>query len=714
MARTLQEKQAEISRRKIALGQEIGPLPAVADAERREENLSDFYRFAEFYFPELFPDPFSRNHCGNIDVIVRTRGSLRHVFNLPRRWGKTTTMTIVILYLILRSDISFAYIVAANEEMAEEILEAIRVELESNANLLADFPDVCWPFHALESRASRSLGQKLDGKRTHIKINTGQIRFPVVEGSPCSGAIIKACGIGSKQLGTRVRTKEGAVRPDFILLDDIQDEESSSSFSQTEKIKKKVQKTLKYLTDKKKPCKIVINCTVRNRDDLADTYLNDPRWTGKRCGALDEIPKDLTPWRAYAEEQERLLDQHRDVFPPETKESLLRNGLNAYYKAHCETLEAGFKAHWEYAKTPVHLTPVQAVMENWIEDETSFWSEDMNRPLAELLQDTDDLDIDTIMSKRLPFQQYWIPRDTEAVVAAIDIHNEMLSYLVLAGGESFSTHVCDYGVFPKQPNRSVVQPESVPKKISDVFQNMETEDAVYEAINALVAELMKRTYTREDGVERRIVRIFIDAKYGPLTPTVRKYCKNTGYPDVVLHSFSANEDIYNAKKKIGEKRDSGGKWVIPPPANYGDVRHVLYDGNHWKSFALARIQSSAGNKSSLTIYSGDKSHHAQLIADWTAEQHEKVYTKTKNRDTIQTKWKDKPGRKNRSHLWDCLTMCFVALSEQGFALDSQEKVKTKLKKEKKKLSGRRNTGDGEFGGFGGGFDMGFDFDMGGF
>ncbi len=74
------------------------------------------------------------------------------------------------------------------------------------------------------------------------------------------------------------------------------------------------------------------------------------------------------------------------------------------------------------------------------------------------------------------------------------------------------------------------------------------------------------------------------------------------------------------------------------------------------------------NQSTLSIFDGDRHEHAQLCADWTAEYHEKIQTK----NSIETRWKDRPGKKNRSHLWDCLTMVSVALSEQGLSLESQK------------------------------------------
>lgn len=670
-AAVMRKRQREIT----AAGQDVGPIPPVENEERRALALSDFYFFAETYFSELFTDQFSKNHRYNIDTVINTHGSLRHVFNLPRRWGKTTVMTIVLLYLIFRGEVRYAFIIAANEDKAEEILESLLMELDNNELLLEDFPEICHPFHALERRSTRAKGQKVDGEFTRISTNAGEIRFPMIAGSSASGAVVTACGVSSKTLGSRKRIEGGVIRPDFVLLDDVQDEESSASFSQTEKLKKTIQKTLKYLPDKKTPCKIVINCTVRNRDDLADSYLKDVRWSGRRCGLFEKMPSDLTAWRNYGEHHEKILEMHRNL-EAGARERTVRESINRYYEDHRTELDSGFVANWDCAKTPVHVSAVQAGMENWLEDEVAFWSEDMNTPLAELYQDSEDMTFDAILSKVVPTKRYQLPNDTREIVAAVDIHETMLSYLILAGGEEFSTHVTDYGVWPEQRSRAVVHPENVPIKISERFPGMSVEDAVYESLDSLVEKIMGTRYVRGDGSEPNISRILIDAKYGPLTATVRKYCRNSKHRNIILSSFSAERTRFTTNKKVGEIWDRNSTWKIPVTKTGMTERYMLFDGNHWKTFALKRVQSSLGNRSTLTIYDGDKSHHAQLLSDWTAEYHETIATKS----GTETRWRDKPGKRNRSHLWDCLVMCFVSLSERGFSLASNQKNRAGEKK----------------------------------
>ncbi len=658
----VREYQAEISREKSAAAREIGPLPEIINSEHRQAALDDPYVFMETYGSELFTDPFSLCHRMNIDTVTKTKGSLKHVVNMPRRWGKTTTLSFLFLWFILRGDIKFLMIIAANEENAHDILSSLLVELETNDLLYEDFPEVCHSFRMLEGTATRGNAQTFEGERTRVKIGADQIVFPTIPGSTCAGSIIRSLGIYSKQLGARVRNTKGAIRPDAIWLDDVQDEESSMSFSRTEKLEKQIEKTLKYLPDKKTPPKIVITCTVRNQDDVADRRLKNPKWTGKRQGAFDKIPSDFSPWRRYDEEHLRLLERHSGE-DPDTASEKVREGVNAYYLKNREELDAGFEPHWEYAKWDFQISATQALMENFLENESSFWSEDMNSPLAEIMRDTEDLDIDAIMARRVPFPRGWIPGDTTKLVASIDVHHHMLTWMICSGNDSFSIHVVDYGVWPKQNSNAVVYPENVSKKIGDVFPGKAMEESIYEAFTVLVPELLERKFRNEDGSTHSVSRLFIDAKEGNLTATIRKFCKNSLYSGVVIPSFSFDKSLCTGTKKMNARWGREKKWEIPPAKN-GEVRHMLYSGNYWKTFQLARIQASLGSPSALSIFNGDRHDHAQLISDWTAEYHEKVYTKT----GVETVWKDRPRMKNRSHLWDNLTHCVVALSEQGIYL----------------------------------------------
>ena len=94
------------------------------------------------------------------------------------------------------------------------------------------------------------------------------------------------------------------------------------------------------------------------------------------------------------------------------------------------------------------------------------------------------------------------------------------------------------------------------------------------------------------------------------------------------------------------------------------VRHVTYDTNFWKSFSVARLQTSIGEPGCLTIHSGRSlsvsGNHGLLCDHLLAE----APVRTEARGRVVDEWKTKiVGQDN--HWWDCLVGNCVAASILG-------------------------------------------------
>ena len=94
-----------------------------------------------------------------------------------------------------------------------DMLESIKMELEGNELLLADFPEVVFPIQRLDGIANRCNGQLYNGERTHIGWTAKEIVLPTMRPkgwiedpqlqplvrdsglSLASGAVIKVAGI---------------------------------------------------------------------------------------------------------------------------------------------------------------------------------------------------------------------------------------------------------------------------------------------------------------------------------------------------------------------------------------------------------------------------------------------------------------------------------------------------------------------------------------
>src|SRR5262245_38669419 len=132
-------------------GRDIGKPPRVRNPARKGACCRDFTRFCRTYFPWTFHLPFSPDHLKVIAKIETSvlEGGLFAVA-MPRGSGKTSLCECAVTWALLYGHRRFVMLIAAERTLAENMLESIKIELETNAKLAADFPAVCFPIARLE------------------------------------------------------------------------------------------------------------------------------------------------------------------------------------------------------------------------------------------------------------------------------------------------------------------------------------------------------------------------------------------------------------------------------------------------------------------------------------------------------------------------------------------------------------------------------------
>lgn len=129
----------------------------------------------------------------------------RDAYIAPRNTGKSTWWFLLLpMWAAAHGHIQFAAAFAASATQAETHLATFKREIDNNPLLRRDFPDLCAP-------AKRPSGASVaDTQNMYVAK---------------SGLIFAARGIDSSSLGMKVEEK----RPDLLLLDDIEPDESSYS-----------------------------------------------------------------------------------------------------------------------------------------------------------------------------------------------------------------------------------------------------------------------------------------------------------------------------------------------------------------------------------------------------------------------------------------------------------------------------------------------------
>jgi len=167
--------------------------PEVRQA-RIDRARRDYDFFVRTYFPHLARKPNSKSH---IKVANTVKGSkrLRALFEMFRSWAKSSHLTVMIpMWLKIQEprEINTMVLVSKSQDSAMGLLSDLQAELQTNEQYIADFGK-----------------QVKDGDWKEGKFRT------------TDGCMFVALGRGQSPRGLKNRSR----RPDYIVIDDLDDDE---------------------------------------------------------------------------------------------------------------------------------------------------------------------------------------------------------------------------------------------------------------------------------------------------------------------------------------------------------------------------------------------------------------------------------------------------------------------------------------------------------
>lgn len=650
------QRMADKSRQRSATGREIGPLPAIVDPARKDACREDLKRYLKTFHPHAFPLAFSEVHE---EVIRRVQDAILRgglfALAMPRGSGKTTIVAAASVWAILYGHCRFVFLIGATEEKADELLESIKLELETNELLLQDFPEVCFPLWQLEGIHNRAKGQTLDGEATRIVFKKRQIILPTVAGSPASSAIIKTGGLLGAVRGARVQRPDGSVvRPDLVILDDPQTRESAESPDQSATRIRIIAADVLGMAGPGKEITAIMPCTVICPGDAADTLLDvekHPSWRGIRTSLLTTLPDDMELWEKYWE-----------VFCQQLKAGTgeeIPTKATDLYRKHRRDMDAGAHATWPARHRPDELSAIQHAMNLLLRDEQAFWSEYQNQP-RDPHADEDFLSAQEIAAKVTPYARGEIPQVCEVLTCGIDVQKHILFYVICGFAYDFTGYVLDYGVWPKQ-RRATFTARRCSPQLSDIYPNLGPDGALQSGLTELLGDILKKTWTREDGLEMALGKGLIDQGYLP--HIVHRAIRQNKWVGRLVPSygkgFTAQETPISAyKQKQGELL--GEEWLLRAPQ--GSLRECKLDTNYWKTFVHRRLLQADGDPGALLLFGaeapGRKADHGFFSRQLDSEKRTVVVA-----DRKADHWEVKPNSEN--HWFDALVYAYVAASMLG-------------------------------------------------
>ena len=638
---------AERSRSRSVAGREIGPLPPIADPQRRIKAKSDLMYFLRTYFPKVFSKPFGHNHLLLIESLQRclVKGG-RQAVALPRGSGKTSIATYSAVWAAVNGHRRMLMLFAATQGAARKILQRIHKALRRSGSILAqDYPEICLPFIELGGSALLARGQMLAGEPTQITLSADRLVFPTVRGSAASGTVIACVGMTGTFLGENADLPDGRnVRPDFLLLDDLQKDDLAKNPARVDELENKINASLEGLVELGNELAMVMTCTVKSRDDLSDRFLDHeryPRWNGIRGKMVEQWPQRMDLWREYRSRRHNSEEDAR-----------------RFYLENREEMRKGAVVGWEECYNPAHfIDALEMAMDRWCDNERAFFSEYQNEPMAELGAAV-VVPAKVIMTKLNGLERDTAPSTTARITAFVDVHDDILYFVVTAFDAAGSGFVMEYGTFPDQHRRFFSKNDGGLDTMRRAFGGT-ADYAMLQGLITLFQQLDSMYFSDEAGKERKIDRVLVDAKYKP--EIVEAAITQAKVPRIIPargHAVRATgRPMAEWQKRPGRRF---GFHFLEEKIEKRLYRSILSDTNFWKTRTHEMLALMPSESGSLTLWGTDPERHRMIAEHCGAERCQLVSSGTHE----VNQWSEKPTRPD-NHLFDCLVGTVLANETLG-------------------------------------------------
>lgn len=643
------------------------------DAARREGCRFNFRRFCETYAPEFFNLGWSPAH---LLVIARLetavlKGGLFAVA-MPRGSGKTTLSIVAVVWAVLYGHRESVVLFGATKEAAVELMTIIKaiIEGEDYPELVVDFPEACLPAEELEDKAIMAKGQRCEGKSTRMKWDADRITLARLDGSECSGACIRTRGLSGHLRGLVHKSRGRLVRPDLVILDDPQTDESAMSLEETKKRLKTIEKGVRGLAGPGKRIAGIMPCTVIEPDDVADKILSgSPGWSAERIPMIadfDGVPEETAD--RWEELREIYWQEMNGEEYPQT---------NKYYCENRVEMDAGLVHYWPERIEAGFVSAIQHAICWYMTRPESFWSEAMQQPKGEDDPDADLLSVEEIQHKQHGAPEGTIPAGGEVLVSFIDVQHSLLFYCVMAWNpKDFSGYVIEYGAWPKQRTRNFALSQARPR-LADAYKGrrgsrLGLENVIRQGLTDCLDYLFAKEFRREDGQLIAMDRAAVDCSDGKLSVHLREVIAEVNNPRVMA-AFGRDAEL-TGKPKPGDKK--GDRWRARND-DYAAIRKLTYQPNYWKQFFHARLATDYGEPGSVSLFADEHWTHKTFAEHLRAENRTIKRVRTQDGEEVVQEFKNPPGAQN--HWFDCVVACGVLAAHEGVALWARVSGKRKAK-----------------------------------
>ena len=642
----LRRQQNRLSKRRFddaasSIDEELDKAFAEVNWERRNEASKSLVSFIQTYFVGLMiDDQPSPLFIEALQEMEQALGQSRpYNIELPRGTGKTSAVEMAVVYLLATGKRKFCVIVSQNARAAGSILKDIcRPIIEKGTEFAQDFPEVCLPFQICDGAYRRR--QLYRGVPTEIQKNSTVVQLARLvkddhNETPTSGSVVTVRGITSGVRGLKV----GKLRPDTVILDDLQTSETASNPEQVDKLMSIINKDIMNLSSKGKLA-VLMTSTPLCPEDLCDRIENDNSWKTTKHPAVIQWPDDMR-----TKPLDGLWAQYFKMFDSELAEDLDHDGSLAFYKSNREAMDKGAVLFVPNRFKPEdgHISGLQAMLEKkHLIGEAAFSAEMQMRPKK--FRFAVDVTPKCVLQKISSVNSLEVPDGYIFVAGAIDLNTSYAATaLLIAFKPDTTSHVLWHETFDM----------NIDQKLPDIAYNA----AVHEKLLSICQQL-KSLNVKIDGLA-------IDAG-GRNWDAVCNFCKvasrSISLPMCAFAGRSAN--VFNPFVR-SRLREASNKTVL-----CGDAlehlkagaghKYTFFDADYYKETAQKALLSPLGAAGSCSLYSGDSEEHRDFAIQVCNEK--LISVQHRAGKDIYT-WKSFEPH----DYCDCIAMCYAVAGSQGIS-----------------------------------------------
>ena len=432
-------------------------ISPVFDAKRRAACEADDCEWLRTYLPGVFYNPFTPyqkrviEDCGTV-----MRYGTKKCTAAPRGDGKSSIVKYLSLKYALSRQLRFPLIIGATSSKAGDMLSDIKhhLALRSITPLSQDYPVETAVARYVGPWPSRAKNVTANGRRPiNVEWGADTIILPTWEDEEPMGPIVRSLGITSDDLqGCNVYD----VRPDFVMLDDLDSRDSLSSAEGViaGKIEDAIDKTVAGMAGQSKSLGIYMLCTITSRRSAAFKYSDTsqkPAYCGERIAAILKWPERTDLWQSYIELREwgtKTLDDNKRAVDPFARKAY------QFYIDNRDAMDGGaelsnpfnFKASVLPDGSQQQISGLQRCYD-YIADHgmPSFMTEHQNDPPEDTGVVESGINAEMIRRQVSGFAQGVVPPDCVVLAHGVDVGKYKLHWVVRAFRADGTGFTVDYG-----------------------------------------------------------------------------------------------------------------------------------------------------------------------------------------------------------------------------------------------------------------------------